>query len=263
MDPRQEFGRLLRKARDERGLNQRQLAPMVQMSQSALSRLESDDSPIPDGVSEVLDQIFGTDGKFKRAHEAVIDSSFPALYQRRMSAERQAVAIAEWSPTVVPGLFQTSGYARAIIGSLNPRASEREVERGVTARLARLGVLDTATPPDVRLILCESVVRRRVGGPEVMREQLSSLLKHSTRPTVQLRILPLDAEPHAFVDYPVSILTDPKGVTIVCGETYRTAGVVEDPLHVREALRAYDEITGEALSTRQSASLITTQMEQL
>jgi transcriptional regulator with XRE-family HTH domain len=262
-DPRQEFALLLRQRRMERKLSQSSTAKLVRVSQSTISRTESTTNEIPPELAQALDQAFGTDGEFKALYEEVMASSFPVIYRQRMSEERSAVAIAEWSPTIVPGLFQTDGYARAIIKRGSPRATEAEITKGVDARLARREILHSDTPPDIRVVLCESVIRRRIGGVEAMREQLSALLEHSERPTVRVQVLPLDAEPHLFIDYPVSILTRANHVSKVYGETYRTAGAVDDPDHVRAALRAYDDITGDALSPRESARLIREQMETL
>ncbi|MFD5702159.1 DUF5753 domain-containing protein [Streptomyces lasiicapitis] len=180
-----------------------------------------------------------------------------------MAQERVAVAIAEWSPTIVPGLLQADGYARAIIKRGSPRATEEEIKKGVVARLARREVLEADYPPDVRVVLCESVIRRTIGGADVMREQLALLLRCGQHPTVRIQLLPLDAEPHLFVDYAVSILTSANHSSTVYGETYGTAGAVEDPERVRAAIRAYDEITGEAFSTGESARRIAKQMETL
>lgn len=262
-DPRQKFGLLVRQRREEQGIPQTALARTVKASQSTISRVESSDTPIPPELPSAFDQALGTDGEFKRLYEEIVASSFPARHRRRMAAERVAIAIAEWSPSIVPGMFQSDRYARAIIGGGSPRATEEEINRTVVSRLDRRDVLESENPPDIRMVLCESVVRRRIGGPEVMREQLALLLKLGEHPTVRLQVLPLDSDAHLFVDYPVSILTGPNHVPVVYGETYRTAGVVEDPEEVRAALRAYDEITGEALSTRQSARLITDLMERL
>ncbi|MFH8635037.1 Scr1 family TA system antitoxin-like transcriptional regulator [Streptomyces lydicus] len=73
----------------------------------------------------------------------------------------------------------------------------------------------------------------------------------------------LDAPAHLLADWPVTLLTSPSYATTVCVENYRTVGIVDDPDGVRTALRAYDELTSEALSARDSARLIAQQMETL
>ncbi|HEX3957095.1 MAG TPA: DUF5753 domain-containing protein, partial [Trebonia sp.] len=72
---------------------------------------------------------------------------------------------------VVPGLLQTEAYARAIL-STRVGATVEELDDAVTARLERQRILDREHPPELWVILDEMVLRRPIGGPEIMREQL-------------------------------------------------------------------------------------------
>ncbi|MFI9233510.1 Scr1 family TA system antitoxin-like transcriptional regulator [Streptomyces rimosus] len=265
-DPRREFAEECRSARelhDPKALTQEDLARLVRTSRSTISRVENCQGAIPPEIPPRLDEVFGTDGKFKRLHEEVIAASFPSVYRRRMAMERVAVTIREWSPTLVPGLFQIADYARYLFEGGYPRASTREISTLVNDRMARKALLDGEMPPDVRVVLCESVLRRHFCPPEVMRRQLKALLTAGSRPTVRVQVLPLDAPAHLFVDGPVSLITSPNHSVSVCMENHRTAGILDDLDLVRAALRAYDELTGDALSTRESARLIAEQMEKL
>lgn len=265
-DPRRRFAEECRSARElypGKPLTQTELARMTRTSKSTISRVERCDGPIPPALPARLDQVLGTDGKFKRLYEESVASSFPTLYRRRMALERAAVAIREWSPTIVPGLFQTARYARCLVKGGSPLAGDDEVAAFVANRLLRQAIYESETPPDVRLVLCESVLRRRFCPPDVMREQLQALVTAGERPTVRVQILPLDAPAHLFSDGPVSLLTSPAHAVAVCVESYRTAGIIEDLDHVHTALRTYDEITSDALSPRESARLIAEHMEAL
>ncbi|GCD45208.1 helix-turn-helix domain-containing protein [Streptomyces paromomycinus] len=265
-DPRREFAEECRSARelhDPAPLTQAHLAKLLRTSKSTISRVETCHGAIPPDIPPRLDEVFATDGKFKRLYEEAVAASYPTLYRRRMAMERAAVAIREWSPTLVPGLFHTADYARCLFKGGFPRASTKETVAFVSDRLARKAVLEGGMAPDVRLVLCESVLYRRFCPPDVMRRQLKALLDAGSRPTVRVQILPLDAPGHLFSDWPVSLITSPDHTVSVCVENYRTAGIVDDPDSVRTALRTYDELTGDALSARESARLIAEQMEKL
>ncbi|MEU8680136.1 DUF5753 domain-containing protein [Streptomyces sp. NPDC048611] len=265
-DPRREFAEECKSARElypDEPLNQTQLGKLTRTSKSTISRVETCKGPIPPDLPAVLDQVFKTDGKFKRLYEEVVARSFPSLYRQRMALERTAVVIREWSPTIIPGLFQTADYARPLFKGSAPRATDAEVSAHISNRLTRQSILGGDTPPDVQVVLCESVLRRRLCPPDAMRRQLAALLEAGERPTVRVQILPLDAPAHLFSDWPVTLLTAPSHTVTVCVESYRTAGIVEDPDHVRTALRTYDELTSEALPARESARLIIEQMEKL
>ncbi|MFH8346197.1 Scr1 family TA system antitoxin-like transcriptional regulator [Streptomyces sp. NPDC018045] len=265
-DPRRVFAEECRSARELYGphaLTQDGLARLLRTSRSTISRIETCQGPIPPAIPPLLDEVFGTDGKFKRLYEEAVAASFPTLYRRRMALERAAVAIREWSPTLVPGLLQTADYVRYLFKGASPRAGAKEVTAFVNDRLARKALLDGDMPPDVRVVLCESVLHRHFCPPDIMRRQLKALLDAGSRPSVRVQILPLDAPAHLFIDWPVTLITSPSHTVSVCVENYRTAGIVDDPDYVRTALRTYDELTGDALSARESARLIAEQMEKL
>lgn len=264
--PLQRFGEALRDARELRPagkLSQTELARRAKTSKSTISRIERAVPPIPSHLPALFDQIFETDGLFKRLYEEAAAQTFPALYRRRMALEREAIAVWEWSPTIVPGLFQTGAYARVLFRNSDRRASEDEITASVGSRLARQDLLRGATPPDVRLVLCESAIRNRIGSSEVMRDQLAALLSVGERPTTRVQVLPLDSEAHLLNDGAITLLTSPSHVTVACVEAFRTAGIIDDPQHVRTAQRAYNDLTSEALSPRESALLLREQMESL
>ncbi|MER7986952.1 helix-turn-helix transcriptional regulator [Streptomyces noursei] len=265
-DARREFAEELKSARelyDPKPLSQEALGKRVRKSKSTISRVETGKGPIPPDLPALLDRVFGTDGKFKRLYEEIVARSFPSLYRKRMALERAAIVIQEWSPTIIPGLLQTADYARYLFKGSAPRAGEEEVSALVTKRLIRQAILDGDTPPDLRVVLCESVLRRRFCPPEIMRRQLRALLEAGERPTVRVQVLPLDASGHLFSDWPVSLITSPTHQVSVCVENFMLAGIIDGPDHVRTALRTYDELTSEALSARESARMIKEQMESL
>ncbi|MEU9331736.1 helix-turn-helix transcriptional regulator [Streptomyces sp. NPDC048290] len=265
-EARRRFGEELRSHRELYGpgpLTQTALGRLVRTSKSTISRLESSDSPIPPELPDLFDQVFATNRLFKSLYEDCIAATFPELYRRRMTWERQAEAIWEWSPTIVPGLFQTAAYAHALLSKGAPRASADQIEADVAKRLARQDVLRSAAPPDMRVVLCESVLMRHFASAATMREQLKALLDRGKHPTTQVHILPLTARVHLLIDNAISVLTLPNHVIKVCVEAYRAAGIIEEPEHVRAAVRAYTDLLAEALSAQQSAALITEHLEKL
>ncbi|WP_327294477.1 helix-turn-helix domain-containing protein [Streptomyces sp. NBC_01197] len=265
-DPRKAFAEELKSARElypSGSLTQEALARLVKTSKSTISRLESGKGHIPPAVVPWLDQVFSTDGLFKRLYEQCVAADFPELYRRRMELERGAVQIWEWAPAIIPGLLQTEEYARALLRAGPFRATEQEVSSSVAKRLARQQIFAEANPPDVRVVMCESVLARRVLPREAMLEQLAALLTFGEQPTTRIQILPLDAEAHPLIDSPASVLTSPSLVSTVYVETYRMTGIIEDPVYVRPAQRAFESLLSEAHPARKSADLIRETMEKL
>ncbi|MCB5907644.1 helix-turn-helix domain-containing protein [Streptomyces pinistramenti] len=265
-DPRRVFAEECRNDRElypERRLNQTQLAKMARVSKSTISRVEAGTSPIPPELPALLDQVFKTDGKYKRLYADITAQSFAMHSRRRIELEPKALSITEWSPTVVPGLLQTPGYARAVLRGGNPRASEKELAEKVNSRIARQRILEGSAPPDFSVVLCESVIRRTVGGNEVMREQLAALLAQGSRPTIVLQVLPLDAGAHGLVDGSMSILTTTEGPPIAYAEGVRSGAVIEESAELRQLSWFYNVLTASALSRDASAQMIRKSMEAL
>ncbi|WP_234314872.1 helix-turn-helix domain-containing protein [Streptomyces sp. NRRL F-5135] len=223
-DPRRAFGEALRDARElrpEGPWTQARLAREVRTSSSTISRVESGNLPIPANLPAAFDQVFATDGTFKRLYERIQAGGFPAHSRKRIAMEPQALATAEWTQTVVPGLLQTGAYAHELFRAGSPRASEREIATMVAARIARQDVFKRSSPPDFSAVICESVIRRMVGGADVMREQLAALLSHGRRPTSVVQVLPLNAGWHGLMDGTMSILTPPEGAIQGAGPVLR------------------------------------------
>lgn len=263
-DPRKQFGEECRSHRElypQGPLSQTQLARLTRTSKSTISRVETFVGPVPADLPPLLDQVFSTDGLFKRLYEEITAQSFPEHSRKRMKLEPRAIAIAEWSPTVVPGLLQTAGYAYALFREGDPRASEEELAKKVQKRMARQDVLRGSSPPDFSVIICESVLRRNVGGSEVMREQLAALLHHGGQPTTVLQVLPLSAGTHGLMDGSMSILTTADGQPVIYAEGIRSGAIIDEPSTVRHLSRSYDVLTASALARDVSTRMIQKLME--
>lgn len=98
----------------------------------------------------------------------------------------------------MPGLLQTEAYARAIMRAWQPGWTAVDIDRRVEIRMGRQDVMrqagasllarqdvprQTGEPALVSCIINEAVLRRTVGGNEVMHEQIGVLAKSGTRQT--------------------------------------------------------------------------------
>lgn len=108
--------------------------------------------------------------------------------------EGAAKTIYKYEPTFIPGLLQTEEYARNLLAGMGHE--EKEIERMVSARLERQGLLDHEVRPQLRFILGEAVVNRAVGGPGVMRHQLEWLKVLAERPGNFFQVMPFSAGAH-------------------------------------------------------------------
>jgi transcriptional regulator with XRE-family HTH domain len=154
---------------------------------------------------------------------------------------------------IVPGFFQTEEYARAAIATTRPELELAETERRVEARLARQKALfeDRAEPPGIHVLLDESAIRRQVGGPAVMRDQLARLAQAARQPNVTIQVLPFSAGPHpgmegefVIIDYP-----DPEDDPFAYEEGLFGNLYVEAPEDIARYRLAFDQSAADAALT--------------
>lgn len=94
---------------------------------------------------------------------------------------------------VVPGFFQTPGYATALLTSIAQfRGTPDDVADAVTARMNRSHVIREGAHRFAVLVE-ESVLRYRIGSPEVMAAQLGHLLSVMALSSVSLGVIPFTA----------------------------------------------------------------------
>ncbi len=91
---------------------------------------------------------------------------------------------------VVPGFLQTPGYAGALLSAIAAfRGTPDDVEEAVAARVSRNRMLGSGNHR-FALLVEESVLRYRLGGPEVMPVQIGHLLETAELPSMSLGVIP-------------------------------------------------------------------------
>ena len=130
----------------------------------------------------------------------------PTWFEAYVGLEEAASQIRAYEVQFVPGLLQTGDYARAVTLLGYPSAPDRDVDRRVGLRLARQVVFTRPAPPNVWVVLDEAVLRRPIGGAEIMKAQIKHLIDLSQRQNVTIQIVPFTAGGHAAAGGPFSIL---------------------------------------------------------
>jgi hypothetical protein len=120
----------------------------------------------------------------------------PNAYETYIGFEAEAVAIFNFECQVVPGLLQTAEYASAVIQADGVYEDDDVHGQRVAVRMARQAVLTRDPPPQLSVIIDEAVLRRPIGGPDVMRRQLTSLVEANDRKMITVQVLPFSAGAH-------------------------------------------------------------------
>jgi transcriptional regulator with XRE-family HTH domain len=114
--------------------------------------------------------------------------------------EQEATAITCFSLYYLPALVQTPEYAGTLISSIHPAIDASVLDQRVEARLRRQQLLCRPQAPRYRAILDEAVLRRQVGGPKVMKDQLSKLLQLMDENRVVIQVIPMSVGAYPAAD---------------------------------------------------------------
>jgi transcriptional regulator with XRE-family HTH domain len=137
-----------------------------------------------------------TDANARGWWEDYADALEPG-YMDFIGLEAEAASVMMWQVETIPGLLQTKEYARCVNDAIQvvQFTPPGIIERRVEVRMIRQRVL-TARDPRLKLsvTLDESALLREIGGPHVMRAQLTQLAEMAELPNVDLHVLPLRRE---------------------------------------------------------------------
>jgi hypothetical protein len=174
--------------------------------------------------------------------------------------EQGAAQIQSYEAQLVPGLLQTREYADAVARRGTAERAEDVIERHVELRMTRQAVLHREPDP-LRLwaVLDEAVLRRVVGSPTIMRDQLRHLAEMASHPKITVQVVPYTHGAHpGMAAGPFHVLrfpwpTDPG---VICVE-HRSGGVyLEQPHEIDAHTVAFEHLCVLALSPDESATMI-------
>jgi transcriptional regulator with XRE-family HTH domain len=264
-DPAAKLGELLAELRVEAGYaTQDALAAAIHVSRDVIAKAESGyQPPTHDVFDAIMDKCSVTARERKvflgmLVLARAVRGPVPQFFQKYLERERDAEYLLLWCPVIVSGLFQVAEYARELFLAVG--WAEDEAVDNVAARLNRQAILNGPDAPHVALLMHESVLRRRVGTPEVMVRQLSHLLEISERANVSIQVIQEDGYfwglEGQFEIASGESVTDTVVMVAVEDQT------VDDKKVVRKATRLFRQIQGHALSIEQSRALITEAIQQ-
>ncbi|MCN9239432.1 helix-turn-helix domain-containing protein [Streptomyces sp. RY43-2] len=269
-------GELLR-LRDAAGKTQRQAAEAINATNSKIVKMEQGWVPMRDPDIRVLCEFYGLDDREavsrllnlarldrerRKAKGWWQDSPHPGTLTEYIALEAAASRVRTWQLSLVPGLFQTAEYARALAVSEGAGVWEDpdEIERLVEIRMRRQQRLCSERPLEVYAIVWEAALRQLIGGPGVMRAQLEHLQKLAELPNVRLQVLPFHAGGHPCLPASFTIISfaESEAVDVVHTDTIKSTVWVENRAD-STAYGAFFERTARlGLAQRDSALLIDT-----
>jgi transcriptional regulator with XRE-family HTH domain len=172
--------------------------------------------------------------------------------------EQSATAITSFCMYYIPGLLQSEDYARAIINGIAPKIEEKILDSRVAARMERQKILESPRLPRYRAVIDEAVLRRHVGGPDVMRGQLERILSLMRDDRITVQVIPYTVGAYGSQDSNFTYMEfgDTKLPDLVYVENLVTQLYMERPDEVGRYREAIDLLRDAALNPRDSAKLI-------
>ncbi|PPJ08747.1 XRE family transcriptional regulator [Nocardia nova] len=269
--PRRQLGRYLRDMRQEAGMSIQNAARLIERGAGTLQRLEKGEA----GRIRTLDlqalcQLYDTQERLPALLELAsaaasnegdgmwwheYGDAIRADFELYVSLEASASKLTVFRPDIISGLFQTPGYARALDVLYNPDASTDEVDHLVEVRAKRQRIITRKrNPVQVDLILDEGALRRVVGGPKTMADQLRHLADLPVN--VTLGILPFaSGYPLGLACGPFTILEFDQATgeqPTVYVEGYRGNMYYDKPEAIVQYRESFERLRAAALSPTES-----------
>ncbi|MFD5157625.1 Scr1 family TA system antitoxin-like transcriptional regulator [Streptomyces hawaiiensis] len=253
--PRQKYGEEMRLRRTAARLTQEELGDQVVCSPTLISHFEAGRRlPKPDDAQRI-DRALGTDGFFARWLED-LESRYTDHFAAVAELEQLATQIQQFALSLVPGVLQTDGYARALFGAYRPNHTTEELDELVVIRTQRRRILDGPGQPVVWTLLDEAVLRRRIGGPRVMAEQLHKVANMAESGRLRLHVLPYRVGAHALMQSLLTLMTFEDSAPVAYVEGFQTGNLMDEPALVSACQTAYALALSDALSQQESLALV-------
>ncbi|MGW5649772.1 helix-turn-helix domain-containing protein [Streptomyces humi] len=252
---REKYGEELRLRRVAAGHTQEGLGELVVCSPTLISHFEAGRRLPKSDDARRIDPALKTDGFFERWLED-LESKYTDHFAAVAELEQQAALIHQFALSLVPGVLQTDDYARALFCSYRPNYTPEELDEFVVIRTKRRRILDGPSQPVVWTLLDEAVIRRRVGGPQAMAEQLHRIADMAEAGRVRLHVLPYGVGAHALMQSLLTLMTFEDSAPVAYVEGFLTGNLMDDPALVSACQTAYALALSDALSHQESQALV-------
>ncbi|MDQ0990524.1 helix-turn-helix transcriptional regulator [Streptomyces sp. V3I7] len=249
-------GRQLKLRREAVGLRAAEFGAAVGYGEDLVYKIEGGSRiPRPEYL-EKADEVLRAGGLLAAMKEDVQKVRYPKRVRDLARMEATAIEMGVYVGLSVHGLLQTPEHARALFEVWQPAYSTEEVERMVTARMARKSVFERLPAPSLSFVQEEVTLRRPVGGTTVWRQQLEHLLEVGRLRNVTLQVMPTDAGAHPGLNGKIEVLKFTDGTAVGRSDGAYNGRPTTDPRQLRILELRYATIRSEALTPRESLAFI-------
>ncbi|MEU6393101.1 helix-turn-helix transcriptional regulator [Streptomyces sp. NPDC046939] len=249
------YGDWLRSAREAAGLTQQELAVAAVMTRSHIAHIEAGRRLPSKEDARRLDKALNT-GDVLSSFLPDSDVAIAEHFETAHRLEQQATELREFALSFVPGILQTERYARAVLGPSYPPLGEKECDRLVVTRLERAKILENPVSPMVWALLDEGVLCRPMGGPAVMAEQVTHIVRLAESRRIRVHVLPRSLGFHPLLEGMLTLMWFDDQPPVAYSEGVRMGKVHESPAMVQQLQARYDLALSDALPLKESLALL-------
>ncbi|MFD5780210.1 DUF5753 domain-containing protein [Streptomyces sp. NPDC126933] len=267
------LGRELLRLRETADKTQQQVARVISATNSKIAKMERGWVPMRDPDIRAMCEFYGVhdpkvlgrllelarlDRERRKAKGWWQHSPQAGALAEYIAMEDVARRLRTWQLSLIPGLFQTSEYARSLAVSDGVWEDPDDIERIVEVRMKRQARLVGDNPLEVYAVVWEAALRQQVGGPRVMRNQLEHLLEVAQLPNVRLQVMPFQSGGHPCVvgSFNIVSFAETEAVDVVHTDTIVSTVWVENDEEGAVYSSFFDRTARLSLAPKDSVTLI-------
>jgi transcriptional regulator with XRE-family HTH domain len=265
------LGTQLRRLREAAGVTPDQAGYEIRASRSKINRMENGRVGFKNrDIADLLTLYGVTSGEARAATLelarranvpgwwAKYSDILPDWLEMYLGLEASASVIRTFDLQFVHGLFQTEDYGRAVTMLGHRSAGPDEIERRVSLVMKRQDLLTQSEPVRVWSVMDEAVLRRPVGGREVIRAQLRHLSDVAALPNVTLQAVPFGHGGHTAAAGSFTILRfdEPGLPDVVYVEQLTSALYLESRSDLDHYMEVMYQLSADALTPASTARFI-------
>ncbi|MBT8225343.1 MAG: helix-turn-helix domain-containing protein [Dactylosporangium sp.] len=266
----------LRRLRESAGMTLEEAAAQIEVSKSALSRIETAKAGARVPIVRLLLGAYGVDRDTAEALLGIArdagrkgwwhqySHAIPAGLESFLSFEGEATGLRHFATMAIPGVLQTPEYAQTVVREHSMNEPQEIVDSRVRLRLSRQKeILRGRDAFDAWFLLDEAVLRRMVGGRDTMVGQLSFVLELLSAGKIGIQVLPFSIGAHPSMAAGFSIFRFAEGLPIVYIEHLDSAVYIEDHAKTRHYSQAFERLVEMAPPASQSSQIISNVLKEL
>ncbi|MBZ9639004.1 helix-turn-helix transcriptional regulator [Streptomyces sp. PSKA30] len=251
------FGAVVQALREHAGLSREEFGDRVGLSKHTVASVELGRRMPDPTFAERSEAVLGNTGALRRAAQHLVrQPGLAAWFRRWARLEATAITLYTYEGRLIPGLLQTEAYARTLFTNQLPPLDDEQIEAQWIARAERQRLLRERPNTAFGFILEEGLFLRRTGGVEVTRELIDHVLEIAELRNIEIQIMPLVQETHAGLDGPMQLLETPENKWFAYCEGQESGQLIADPKVVSMLQMRYARMRSQALTIKDSVSLL-------